>query len=103
MAKNADGPVSGRTGFGYEQARGLVPWEAIRPRSTKEMVQRLKEQREDRERWEQVRVLADKYPSIRDEARRKRLTGVQTLNWLLSHDREQQWRHRAALAHLRKH
>jgi hypothetical protein len=102
MAKHADGPKSGRTGFGYQQSRGLLPWQMIRPHSTREMVQTQRKQREERELLERCHALAQKYPAIRDEAKRKGLSPLQTLRWLISHDRERERRHKALLNSLKK-
>ncbi|MBI3678517.1 MAG: hypothetical protein HY243_18060 [Proteobacteria bacterium] len=73
MAKNADGPASGRTGFGYEQAKDAgVPWSAISPRPISEVnadIQRRQEQKADQE---DLAALLAEHPTLKERAEEMR-------------------------------
>jgi hypothetical protein len=77
MAKNADGPPSGRMGFGYEQAREAgIPWDIVGPRPISEINADLRTRQKAREDETELKQLLSEHPQLT-----KRAEEMRRLRW----------------------
>jgi len=70
MARHADGPPSGRVGFGYRDAQKAgLPWEAIQPRSVTAINEELREKRAERQELQaELMQLLHDHPAVKERA-----------------------------------